>query len=243
MPLDETSGAEPAVIAARRIAATIKAWLAPDAAERVFDVSAGRLRRILPGDVMVLVRSRGAFFEAMIRALKENDIATAGADRLLLRDSLAAMDLVAVGRAALLPEDDLTLATALKSPLIGLDDDDLLAIAPGARRLACRTRLPRVDEPRFVAARAAARDVAQARARTHAVRLLRGAARRRRRAARVARAARPRSERRDRRIHGAGARPRARAGALARRLSRRGRGRRRADQARHGGRGATACAS
>ncbi len=80
---------------------------------------------------MVLVRSRGAFFEAMIRALKENDIATAGADRLLLRDSLAAMDLAAAGRAALRPEDDLTLATALKSPLIGLDDDDLVKIAPG----------------------------------------------------------------------------------------------------------------
>ena len=38
MPLDEASGAEPAVIAARRIAATIKAWLAPNAVERVFDV-------------------------------------------------------------------------------------------------------------------------------------------------------------------------------------------------------------
>ena len=36
---------------------------------------------------MILVRSRGAFFEAMIRALKENDIAAAGADRLMLRNS------------------------------------------------------------------------------------------------------------------------------------------------------------
>ena len=110
-------------------------------------------RRIRPGDVMVLVRSRGAFFEAMIRALKENDIATAGADRLLLRDSLAAMDLAAAGRAALLPDDDLTLATALKSPLIGLDDDDLLAIAPG-RAGSLFDALAAASEPRFVAARA-----------------------------------------------------------------------------------------
>ena len=36
MPVDEASGAEPAVIAARRIAATVKAWLAPNAAERVY---------------------------------------------------------------------------------------------------------------------------------------------------------------------------------------------------------------
>jgi len=153
MPLDETSGAEPAVIAARRIAATIKGWLTPNAVECVFDVSEGRPRRIRPGDVMVLVRSRGAFFEAMIRALKENDIATAGADRLLLRDSLAAMDLAVAGRAALLPDDDLTLATALKSPLIGLDDDDLLAIAPG-RPGSLFDALAAASGPPFVAARA-----------------------------------------------------------------------------------------
>jgi ATP-dependent helicase/nuclease subunit A len=153
MPVDETTGAEPAVIAARRIAASIKTWIASDAVERVFDISEGKPRRILPGDVMILVRSRGAFFEAMIRALKENDIATAGADRLLLRDSLAAMDLAAAGRAALLPDDDLTLATALKSPLIGLDDDDLLAIAPG-RLGSLSDALAAASEPRFLAARA-----------------------------------------------------------------------------------------
>ncbi|MFD0938608.1 3'-5' exonuclease, partial [Methylobacterium trifolii] len=39
---------------------------------------------------------------------------------------------VAVGRAGLLPADDLTLATALKTPLVGLSDDDLVRIA--ARR-------------------------------------------------------------------------------------------------------------
>ena len=153
MPIDEASGAEPAVIAARRIAATVKAWLSPNAVERVFDVSEAKLRRIRPGDVMVLVRSRGAFFEAMIRALKEDDIATAGADRLLLRDSLAAMDLAAAGRAALLPDDDLTLATVLKSPLIGLDDDDLLAIAPG-RAGSLFDALAAASEPRFFAAQA-----------------------------------------------------------------------------------------
>jgi ATP-dependent helicase/nuclease subunit A len=153
MPVDETGGAEPAVIAARRIAATVGDWLAPNAAERVYDLSAGKPRRILPGDVMVLVRSRGAFFEAMIRALKEKDIPTAGADRLLLRDSLAAMDLAAAGRAALLPDDDLTLATVLKSPLIGLDDDDLLKIAPG-RAGSLINALAAASEPRFVAARA-----------------------------------------------------------------------------------------
>ena len=38
---------------------------------------------------------------------------------------------MAAGRASLLPQDDLALACVLKSPLIGLDDDDLMALAPG----------------------------------------------------------------------------------------------------------------
>ncbi len=46
---------------------------------------------------MILVRSRNAFFEAMIRALKAADVKTAGADRLKLKDHIAVMDLVAVG--------------------------------------------------------------------------------------------------------------------------------------------------
>lgn len=79
---------------------------------------------------MILVRTRGPFFEAMIRALKQAAVPVAGADRLDLTAHIAVMDLIAAGRAALLPQDDLTLACVLKSPLIGLDDDDLLKIAP-----------------------------------------------------------------------------------------------------------------
>ena len=78
------------------------------------------------------MRKRGAAFEAVIRALKEAGVPVAGADRLNLGEHIAVLDLVAAGRAALLDEDDLTLACALKSPLVGLSDDDLLRIA--ARR-------------------------------------------------------------------------------------------------------------
>ena len=82
---------------------------------------------------MILVRSRGAFFEAMIRALKERGVPVAGADRLSLTEHIAVMDLMAAGRAALCPDDDFTLACVLKSPLIGLDDDDLMALAPAPK--------------------------------------------------------------------------------------------------------------
>jgi ATP-dependent helicase/nuclease subunit A len=66
----------------------------------------------------------------MIRALKKSAIPVAGADRLDLTDHIAVKDLIAAGRAALLPQDDLTLACVLKSPLIRLDDNDLLQLAP-----------------------------------------------------------------------------------------------------------------
>ena len=78
---------------------------------------------------MILVRRRNAFFEAMIRALKMRGVKVAGADRLKLRDHIAVMDLIAAGHAALTRDDDLTLACVLKSPLIGLDENALYALA------------------------------------------------------------------------------------------------------------------
>ena len=132
MPLEPPAQDDPPVVLAKRIAEVIKSWLRPTSPERVIDPESGEIRRIRESDVMILVRSRNAFFEAMIRALKAADVKTAGADRLKLKDHIAVMDLIAVGRAALLPDDDLTLACALKSPLLGFDDDALMKIA--ARR-------------------------------------------------------------------------------------------------------------
>ena len=119
------------MVLAKRIAEVIKSWLRPTSPERVIDPDSNEMRRIRESDVMILVRSRNAFFEAMIRALKAADVKTAGADRLKLKDHIAVMDLIAAGRAAALPDDDLTLACALKSPLLGFDDDALMRIAAG----------------------------------------------------------------------------------------------------------------
>ncbi len=128
LPLDFQDEADPPVASARRIAQCIAFWLKPGSGETV--EAEGRRRPIRPGDIMILVRRRDAFFEAMIRALKENGVPVAGADRLKLAQHIAVMDLVVIGRAALLPQDDLTLATALKTPLFGFDDEDLIALAP-----------------------------------------------------------------------------------------------------------------
>lgn len=130
LPLDLPGEQDPANIVAGRVAQKIAHLIDPGSQEFVRDSQTLRPRPVRPGDILILVRKRGPFFEAMIRALKKKKIPTAGADRLDLTGHIAIMDLVAAGRASLLPDDDLTLASVLKSPLIGLNDDDLLALAP-----------------------------------------------------------------------------------------------------------------
>jgi ATP-dependent helicase/nuclease subunit A len=114
-PFDETTETSPRVRLARKIASTVKVW-----------TSSGRVR---PGDILVLVRQRGPLFEAIIRALKSEDISVAGADRLVLSEHIAVMDLLVLADALLLPDDDLALATSLKSPLFDLSEQQLFDLA------------------------------------------------------------------------------------------------------------------
>jgi ATP-dependent helicase/nuclease subunit A len=93
------------------------------------EILPSRQRPIEAGDIMVLVRRRNAFLDDLVRGLKERAVPVAGIDRLVLTNHIAVMDLISLGRFLLLPSDDLSLAEALKSPLFGLDDDDLFAIA------------------------------------------------------------------------------------------------------------------
>ncbi len=88
-------------------------------------------KRIEAGDIMVVVQSRRAFGDALARALKARGVATAGVDRMRLSRQLAVRDLMALGQAAVLPEDDLALACFLKSPLGGLDEAALFDLAHG----------------------------------------------------------------------------------------------------------------
>ena len=112
---------------ARMIAATIRGWL--DGREPL--ESEGR--PIHPGDILILVRRRNAFVDDLVRALKKANIPIAGVDRMVLPDQLAVMDLVALGRVLLLPQDDLTLASVLKGPLFALTEEQLLDLAHGRR--------------------------------------------------------------------------------------------------------------
>ena len=122
-PLDQLPVASPPNKLARRIADQIKTWLD----EKTILESQGR--PIEPGDIMILVRRRRQFTEEMVRFLKERGIPVAGTDRMILTEQLAVMDFIALGGFVLLPEDDLTLATVLKSPLIGLNEKQVYALA------------------------------------------------------------------------------------------------------------------
>lgn len=137
-PFDQLTETSPQVRLAAKIARNIKLWMRQGARA---------------GDVLVLVRQRGPLFEAIIRALKDLQIPVAGADRLVLTEHIAVMDLMVLADALLLPEDDLALATVLKSPLFGFDDADLFEIAwnrKGSLRTALRAKA--LGEPRFAEA-------------------------------------------------------------------------------------------
>ncbi len=91
------------------------------------------VRAIDAGDIMVLVRNRNVFVELLVRNLKERAIPVAGADRMHLLEQIAVMDLMAFGEFLLLAADDLTLATALRSPLIGISEEQLFTLCVGRK--------------------------------------------------------------------------------------------------------------
>ena len=139
-PFDESTQSSPQVRLARKIAKTVAAW---------------QRAGTRPGEVLILVRRRGPLFEAIIRALKVENIPVAGADRLVLTEHIAIMDLLALADALLLPDDDLALATVLKSPLFGFDEDQLFRLAAnrsGTLRAALEAKAD--EEPLFAQAKA-----------------------------------------------------------------------------------------
>ncbi len=98
------------------------------------------------GDVLVLVRKRGAMFEEVLRALKRAGVPVAGADRLKLAEHPVFEDLLALARAALFRDDDLTLAGVLRSPLCDVDEQGLFDLAQGRRGTLWSALRARADE-------------------------------------------------------------------------------------------------
>lgn len=125
MPVAVERGDNAASQLAKKIAGTVRGWI--DSGEML----TSKNRPVRAGDVLILVQSRSALVEMLMRALKEAQVPVAGIDRMTLTQEIAVMDMMALAGFALLPKDDLTLATLLKSPLVGLGEDDLYTLCHG----------------------------------------------------------------------------------------------------------------
>ncbi len=87
-------------------------------------------RALRPEDVMILVKRRGDLASLIVARLYAEGVPVAGVDRLRLNAPLAVQDLLAAVRFVLQPEDDLSLASLLVSPLIGWTQDELMLAGP-----------------------------------------------------------------------------------------------------------------
>ncbi len=126
-PIDLIRGTHPVAQLADRISAEIKTILTTGTQI----ATRHGPRPVHAGDFLILVQTRGPLFAEIIRACKARGLPIAGADRLKLGEEMAVKDLVALLSFLATPEDDLSLATLLRSPLIGISEAELYDLAHG----------------------------------------------------------------------------------------------------------------
>lgn len=125
-PVDRITEEHHAARLGRRIADEIDALITAGTA--ITD-SRGQTRPIHAGDVLILVQRRSDLFSEIIRACKAKGLPIAGADRLKLGAELAVKDIRALLSFLATPEDDLSLAAVLRSPLCGWTEAELHDLA------------------------------------------------------------------------------------------------------------------
>lgn len=117
MPLEYRVTRSAAQLLAETIAQTVQQWLADEG------------RAVRPGDILILVRNRTPMVIPLLRELQKRGVTVAGMDRLTLSTHLAVRDLLALMQWVMTPMDDLALAQVLRSPLVGMGDEELRRIA------------------------------------------------------------------------------------------------------------------
>ncbi len=125
-PVDVTAPNDPATLLARQVARSIRRMVDE---KQPIPGENGAMRPLRPGDVMILVQRRADLFHEIIRECKAQGLPIAGADRLKVGAELAVKDLAALLSFLSTPEDNLSLATALRSPLFGWSEGDLYRLA------------------------------------------------------------------------------------------------------------------
>ena len=124
-PVDVKAPDDPARVLAKTLAQTIKGMIGTPLPDQAGET----VRPIEAGDILILVRRRSALFHDVIRECKALGLPVAGADRLKVGAELAVKDLAALLSFLATPEDDLALATALRSPLFGWSEAELYELA------------------------------------------------------------------------------------------------------------------
>lgn len=151
---DEDSGGERDwvprndTLLADKIAEQVRRWVTLD---EPFVLEKGSRRHAQAGDIMVLVRQRKELAAQIVAKLHARGVPVAGIDRLRLGAPLAVKDVLAALRFAAQPQDDLSLANLLASPLIGWTQDDILEHVPREPKQRLWDHLKREDAPPFVA--------------------------------------------------------------------------------------------
>lgn len=124
-PVDRRSAMHQHRILAKAIADQIKQMLD----DRTMIPDGASARPVQPKDFLILVQRRSGIFPDIIQACKEIDLPIAGADRLKVGAETAVRDLGALLSFLATPDDSLSLATALRSPLFGWSEQELFTLA------------------------------------------------------------------------------------------------------------------
>ena len=131
-PVDTVPESDPRQRLASMLAAHVRRMIDTETLpDRDADAASGARRRIRPRDILILVTRRRGVGQAILAALSAEGVPVAGSDRLDLAAGLAVKDLLALTEAILQPSDDLSLAAVLRSPICGVSEEDLRAVAEG----------------------------------------------------------------------------------------------------------------
>ncbi len=130
-PVDRPGARHHTVILAEQVARSIKDMIRNGATIPDDGDASGTFvrRKVQPRDFLILVQRRSDLFAEIIRACKSEGLPIAGADRLKVGAELAVKDLAALLSFLATPEDSLSLATVLKSPLFGWTEQQLFDLA------------------------------------------------------------------------------------------------------------------
>ncbi|RMA44190.1 double-strand break repair helicase AddA [Rhodophyticola porphyridii] len=114
---------------ARRVAEAIGSMLDGKTMIEVEKDGKPSRRAARAGDILILVQRRSDLFHEVIAAIKAAGLPIAGADRMRVAAELAVKDLIALMAFLATPEDDLSLAAVLRSPILGWSEADLYGLA------------------------------------------------------------------------------------------------------------------